>query len=83
LPEIARPTERPTKFAAGLLGILRTSLAGLNAEALTPEALRDKLPPLVSDLVEESEPELRGTDIVVEIVAHTHAGSCRCMKELR
>jgi hypothetical protein len=49
-----------------------SDLAGLNAEAPTLEALRDKLPPLVSDLIEENEPALRGTDIVVEIVAHTH-----------
>jgi hypothetical protein len=47
-------------------------LAGLNAEAPTLEALRDKLPPLISDLIQENEPALRGTDIVVEIVAHTH-----------
>jgi hypothetical protein len=49
-----------------------SDLAGLNAEAPTLEGLRDKLPPLISDLIEENEPALRGTDIVVEIVAHTH-----------
>jgi hypothetical protein len=49
-----------------------SDLAGLNAEASTLEALRDKLPPLISDLIEDNEPTLRGTDIVVEIVAHTH-----------
>jgi hypothetical protein len=49
-----------------------SDLAGLNAEAPTLEALRDKLPPVISDLIRENEPALRGTDIVVEIVAHTH-----------
>jgi hypothetical protein len=49
-----------------------SDLAGLNGEAPTLEALRDKLPPLVSDLIEEKEPALRGTEIVVEIVAHTY-----------
>jgi hypothetical protein len=43
----------------------------LDAEAPTIEALRDQLPPLISDLIEESEPALRGQDIVVEIIAHT------------
>jgi hypothetical protein len=49
-----------------------SDLAGLNAEAPTLEALRDKLPPLISDLIEVNEPTLRGRDIVVEIIAHTH-----------
>ncbi len=48
-----------------------SDLAGLNAEAATIEALRDQLPPLISDLIEENEPALRGQDIVVEIIAHT------------
>ena len=49
-----------------------SDLAGLNAEAPTLEALRDKLPPLISDLIEVNEPTLRGRDILVEIIAHTH-----------
>jgi hypothetical protein len=48
-----------------------SDLAGLNAEAPTLEGLRDKLPAVISDLIEENEPALRGTDIVVEIIAHT------------
>ncbi len=50
-----------------------SDLAGLNAEAPTIEALRDRLPPLISDLIEENEPTLRGRDIVVEIIAHPNA----------
>jgi len=36
-----------------------SDLTGLNAEASTLEALRDKLPPLISDLIEDNEPALR------------------------
>jgi hypothetical protein len=49
-----------------------SDLAGLNAEAPTLEGLRDKLPAIISDLIEDNEPELRGGDIAVEIVAHIH-----------
>ena len=39
----------------------RQNLAGLNAEAPTLESLRDKLPAVISDLIEDNEPALRGT----------------------
>jgi hypothetical protein len=38
-----------------------SDLAGLNAEAPTLESLRDKLPAVISDLIEDNEPALRGT----------------------
>lgn len=49
-----------------------SDIAGLNAEAPTLEELRDKLPGLIADLIEDNEAALRGRDIAVEIVAHAH-----------
>jgi predicted RNase H-like HicB family nuclease len=47
-----------------------SDLSGLHAEGATLEELRDKLPGMISDLIEDNEPSWRNHDIVVEIIAH-------------
>ena len=54
-----------------------SDIAGLNAEAPTLEELRDELPGLIADLIEDNEAALRSRDIAVEIVAHAHTTSMR------
>jgi predicted RNase H-like HicB family nuclease len=49
--------------------IKSSDLFGLHAEGATLEELRDKLPGMVSDLIEANEPSWLNHDIVVEIIA--------------
>jgi len=44
-----------------------SDLYGLNAEAPTIEALRDKLPGIVSDLIVENHPDHVGKEFAIEI----------------
>ena len=45
---------------------------GVNAEAPTLEALRDKLPDVISDVLADNDPARLRDDIAVEIIAHAH-----------
>jgi hypothetical protein len=63
---------RAASDAEAAVWFVEESDIGLNAEAPTLEQLRDKLPGLVADLIEDNEAALRGRDIAVEIVAHAH-----------
>jgi hypothetical protein len=45
---------------------------GVNAEAETLEALRDKLPAVISDVLADNEPARLRDDTAVEIIAHAH-----------
>jgi predicted RNase H-like HicB family nuclease len=47
-----------------------SDLFGLHAEGATLEELRDKLPGMIGDLIEDNEPSLLNHDIAVEIIAH-------------
>jgi hypothetical protein len=49
--------------------IKSSDLLGLHAEGATLEELRNKLPDMVSDLIEANEPSWLNHDIVVEIIA--------------
>lgn len=54
---------------AGVWFVESSDLPGLNAEAETLDALVEKLPALVEDLLEESG-EASGREVPIELIAH-------------
>ena len=57
---------------AGVWYTESSDLFGLNAEAPTLEALRDKLPAIAADLIADNHPDRIGDEFAIEIIAHTH-----------
>ena len=60
---------------AGVWYTESSDLFGLNAEAPTLEALRDKLPAIAADLIADNHPDRIGDEFAIEIIAHTHTGA--------
>jgi predicted RNase H-like HicB family nuclease len=56
---------------AAVWWVEHSDLPGLNLEAESLEALRDKLPNAVEDLIEASGQVCEG-DVQIEIIAHAH-----------
>lgn len=57
---------------AGVWYVESSDLPGVNAEAATPEELREKLPNVILDLLEEGDgaEDDRDVDVPIEIIAH-------------
>ena len=55
---------------AGVWWIEHSDLPGLNLEAETVEALRDKLPGAIADLLED-EGHVEAHEVPIELIAHT------------
>ncbi|WP_407528546.1 DUF1902 domain-containing protein [Methylobacterium oryzisoli] len=56
---------------AGVWFVAHSDVPGLRAEAPTSDALIARIPAMVTDLLEENEPNLR--EAAIEIIAHSHA----------
>jgi hypothetical protein len=50
-----------------------SDLPGVNAEAPTPQELRDKLPGVIADLLEEAGESDGDVEVSIEIIAHMSA----------